>query len=220
MCTDTSLDANLKNSLKEWIHMLIPTRQECYHIMYDMKMMDHIVLHSLQVCRVAMFLADSLEADLNMDLVQSAALLHDITKTRSIKTHEDHAQTGKQLVIRLGYTEVGNIVGQHVLLDKSFASDGPTEADVVNYADKRVLHDKVATLSQRMDYIMERYGIEPRRREYIRMLWEKTKILEEHMFRFCSFSPANIESLLGPDNCSTEFLEYSRENETVAAGTG
>jgi len=86
--------------------MLIPTRQECYHIMYDMKMMDHIVLHSLQVCRVAMFLADSLEADLNMDLVQSAALLHDITKTRSIKTHEDHAQTGKQLVIRLGYTEV------------------------------------------------------------------------------------------------------------------
>jgi len=71
-----------------------------------------------------------------------------------------------------------------------------------------------------MDYIIERYGIEPRRREYIRMLWEKTKILEEHMFRFCSFSPANIESLLGPDNCSTEFLEYSRENETVAAGTG
>ena len=188
--------------------------------MYGMKMMDHIVAHSLQVCRIAMFFADSLDADLNPDLVRASALLHDITKTRSIETHENHAQTGKQLLISLNYPEVGSIVGQHVLLDKYFASDNPTEAEVVNYADKRVIHDKVATLAQRMNYIMERYGIEPRRREYIRMLWEKTKILEERMFRFCSFSPANIESLLGPDNCSTEFLEYSRENETITAGTG
>ncbi|MBW2599450.1 MAG: HDIG domain-containing protein [Deltaproteobacteria bacterium] len=125
--------------------MRIPTRQECYYIMYKMKMMDHIVAHSLQVCRVATFLADSLEADLNPDLVQAAALLHDITKTRSIETHEDHAQTGKQFLISLGYPRVGDIVGQHVLLDEYFASDSPTEADVVNYADKRVVHDKVAT---------------------------------------------------------------------------
>ncbi|MBW2649382.1 MAG: hypothetical protein JRC53_06235, partial [Deltaproteobacteria bacterium] len=152
--------------------------------MYKMKMMDHIVAHSLQVCRVATFLADSLEADLNPDLVQAAALL------------------------------------QHVLLDEYFASDSPTEADVVNYADKRVVHDKVATLAQRIDYIMERYGIEPKRREYIRMLWEKTKTLEEHLFRFCSFSPADMENLLGPDNCSADFSEYSRVNETVTVGTG
>ncbi len=209
-----------KCSRKGLVHMRIPTRQECYYIMYKMKMMDHIVAHSLQVCRVAMFLASSLKSDLNPDLVQAAALLHDITKTRSIETHENHAQTGKQLLISLGYPEVGDIVGQHVLLDEYFASDSPTEADVVNYADKRVVHDKVATLAQRIDYIMERYGIEPKRREYIRMLWEKTKTLEEHLFRFCSFSPADMENLLGPDNCSADFSEYSRVNKTVAVGTG
>ena len=200
--------------------MRIPTRQECYHIMYRMKMMDHIVGHSLQVCRIATFLADSLEVDMNPDLVQAAALLHDITKTRSIETREDHAQTGKQLLINLGYPEVGNIVGQHVLLDKYFASDSPTESDVVNYADKRVVHDKVATLSQRTDYIMERYGTEPKRREYIQMLYEKTKTLEERLFHFCSFSPTEMETLLGPDNCFTEFLEYNRVNGTVTAGIG
>ena len=194
------------------MHMRIPTRQECYHIMYGMKMMDHIVAHSLQVCRVAMFLADSLEADLNQDLVQAAALLHDITKTRSIETHENHAQTGKQLLVDLNYPEVGSIVGQHVLLDKYFASDNPTEAAVVNYADKRVLHDKVATLAQRVTYIMERYGTEAKRREYIQMLWEKTEILEKHLFRFYSFSPADLEILLGPDNYSSEFSDYSRIN--------
>jgi len=206
------LNANLKNSRKGWMHMRIPTRQECYHIMYSMKMMDHIVAHSLQVCRIAMFLADSFEADLNPDLVEAAALLHDITKTRSIETHENHAQTGKQLLISLNYPEVGSIVGQHVLLDKYFSSDNPTEADVVNYADKRVIHDKVATLTQRMSYIMERYGIEPKRRVYIQMLWEKTEDLEEHLFRFCSFSPTDMEDLLGPDNCSSEFSDYSRIN--------
>ncbi|MBW2650223.1 MAG: HDIG domain-containing protein [Deltaproteobacteria bacterium] len=174
--------------------MRIPARRECYHIMYRMKMMDHIVVHSIQVCRVAMFLANSLEADINPDLVQAAALLHDITKTRSIETREDH------------------IVGQHVLLDEYFASDSPTEADVVNYADKRVVHDKVATLTQRIDYIMERYGIEPKRREYIRMLCERTKTLEERLFHFCSFSPADLETLLGPDNCFAEFSDYSRIN--------
>ena len=199
--------------------MRIPARQECYYIMYKMKMMDHIVAHSLQVCRIAMFLADSLEVDINPDLVQAAALLHDITKTRSIETHEDHAQTGKQLLVNLSYPEVGNIVGQHVFLDEYFASDSPTEADVVNYADKRVVHDKVATLQQRMDYIMERYGIEPKRREYIRMLRERTKTLEERLFHFCFFSPEEMKSLLGPDNCSAEFLEYNRVNRTVAAST-
>lgn len=192
--------------------MRIPDRQECYQIMYRMKMMDHIVVHSLQVCRVATFLADSLEADINPDLVQAAALLHDITKTRSIETREDHAHTGKELLTGLGYPDVGNIVGQHVLLDEYFASDSPTEADVVNYADKRVVHDKVATLSQRIDYVMERYGIEPKRREYIRTLCEKTKTLEERLFHFCSFSPAEMEALLGPDNCSAEFSDYSRIN--------
>lgn len=200
--------------------MLIPTRQECYHIMYKMKMMDNIVAHSLQVCRVAIFLANSLETDINLDIVQAAALLHDITKTRSIKTHENHAQTGKQLLIDLGYPEVGNIVGQHVLLDEYFASNSPTEADVVNYSDKRVVHDKVVTLTQRIDYIMERYGIEPERREYIRMLGEKTKDLEKRLFHFCSFSPQNMESLLGPDTSYSEFLAYNRVNGTVTACTG
>jgi len=182
--------------------------------------MDHIVAHSLQVCRVAMFLTRSIETNLNPDLVQAAALMHDITKTRSIQTHENHAQTGKELLINLGYPEVGNIVGQHVRLSEYFASDSPTEVDVVNYADKRVLHDKVATLSQRKDYIIERYGTDSKRREYIRMLYEKTKKMEDRLFRFCSFSPANIESLLGPDNCFDEILEYNRTNETVATAAG
>ncbi|MBW2562060.1 MAG: HDIG domain-containing protein, partial [Deltaproteobacteria bacterium] len=179
--------------------MQIPARHECYRIMHTMEMLDNIVAHSLQVCRVALFLSDALEADLNPDLVQASALLHDITKTRGIQTQENHAQTGKQLLIDLGYPEVGAIVGQHVRLDEYFASNTPTEAEVVNYADKRVVHDAVTTLARRIEYIVGRYGTDPSRRKYIHLLGEKTKDLEEHLFRFCPFSPVEMEKLLGPD---------------------
>lgn len=200
--------------------MRIPEREECYRIMHTMEMLDNIVAHSLQVCRVALFLSDSLEADLNPDLIQAAALLHDITKTRGLRTRENHAETGKQLLVDLGYPEVGTIVGQHVLLDEYFASNAPTEAEVVNYADKRVVHDTVATLAQRIEYIMGRYGTQPDRRRYIHLLEEKTKDLEDHLFRFCPFSPAEMEPLLGPDTCSAEFSDYSRTNNTGRAVTG
>ena len=188
--------------------------------MHMMEMMDHIVAHSLQVCRVALFLSDSLEANLNPDLVQAAALLHDITKTRGIQTRENHAQTGKQLLVDLGYPEVGIIVGQHVLLDGHVTSNTPTEAEVVNYADKRVVHDKVATLAQRIEYIMGRYGTEPERRGYIHVLRERAKDLEDRLFRFCPFAPAEMEALLGPDTCSTELSDYCRINSTGKVATG
>jgi len=198
--------------------MRIPTRHDCYHIMYEMKMMDHIVVHSLQVCRVALFLAHSLEGYLDLHLVQAGALLHDITKTRSIKTHENHAQTARELLTSLNYPEVGDIVGQHVLLDQYFSSDSPTEADVVNYSDKRVIHDKVGSLEERMKYIMERYGTEPTRRKYIQELWEKTERLENHLFRFCPFSPENLKQRLGPDNCESDFSDYIKTNTLRPAG--
>ena len=66
--------------------MKIPTKDQCYRMISDMGMMDHIVIHSLQVCRVATFLTRHLITEhyqLNFELIQAAALLHDITKTRS-----------------------------------------------------------------------------------------------------------------------------------------
>ena len=86
--------------------MQIPTIEQCYHLMCEMKMMDHIVRHSLQVCRVATFLAQNLNADSItgsiIDLIRAAALLHDITKTRSFKTEENHAADRRPIPGRAG----------------------------------------------------------------------------------------------------------------------
>ena len=173
-------------------------------------MMEHIVAHSLQVCRVALFLADRLDLPgLNRELIQAAALLHDITKTRSFRTQEAHAETGAHLLAGLGYPEVGHIVGQHVRLNRYVAESVPTEAEIVNYADKRVLHDRIVSLGERMGYILERYGQEPDRKRHILLLWEKTRELEGRLFSRLPFGPDDLSRLLsaevpGPTLCGHE----------------
>jgi uncharacterized protein len=180
----------------------IPSEAECGRLVAGMGMLDNIVAHCRQVCRVSLLIVDHLKPDhlkpdgLNRDLIRAAALLHDITKTRSFQTLEDHAETGAQMLTEIGYPEVGRIVGQHVRLDRYFASAVTTEAEVVNYADKRVLHDRIVPLDERMGYILEKYGREPERKRMILLLWEKTEALEVRLFTSIPFAPDDISRLL------------------------
>jgi len=176
-------------------------------------MMDHIVDHSMQVCRVATFLADQLNSrqyHLNYDLIRAAALLHDITKTRSFDTGEDHALTGGQFLIDRGCPEVGDLVRQHVVLDEYSTSKIPVEADIINYADKRVLHDEIVDLNRRLNYILERYAKKAEHRERISLLWEKTKHLENRIFSDLPFSPEDLNWILNAEDRSVDVTEYQR----------
>jgi len=178
----------------------IPTEAECRRLVAGMGMLENIVAHSRQVCRVSLLVVDHLQPDgLNRELILAAALLHDITKTRSFETLEDHAETGEQLLAEIGYPEVGRIVGQHVRLDRYFASKNPTGEEIVNYADKRVLHDRIVPLSERMGYILEKYGREPERKRAILLLWEKTEALEARLFAGLPFEPDDLSRLLAED---------------------
>ncbi len=177
----------------------IPTEEECADLIHQMAMLEHIIDHSRLVCRVALILTDHLLAlrhDLDRDLVLASALLHDITKTRSFTTGENHARSGGEYLRDLGYPEVGEIVGQHVCLHCFEPSGPPTEAEIVNYADKRVIHDRLASLADRMDYILERYGTDPDRRRRIRWLWDETVRIESKLFRDLSFAPEAIGGFL------------------------
>ena len=177
-------------------------------------MMDHIVAHSMQVCRVATYLTDYLVGQhphLNAKMIRAAALLHDITKTRSFNTREDHALTGSQFLTDRGYPEVGDLVRQHVVLDEYSATKTPVEADIINYADKRVLHDKIVDLDGRLAYILERYAKKAEQRERIYLLWEKTKHLENRIFSDLPFSPENLNQILNAEVRLVDSTEYQRE---------
>jgi len=200
--------------------MQIPTKDQCYQMICKMKMMDHIVVHSLQVCRVATFLTKHLnEQDnrLNFDLIQSAALLHDITKTRSFETREDHALTGGEYLIDRGYPEIGNLIRQHVKLDEYLITGTISEAEVLNYADKRVLHDEIVALDRRLDYILERYAETPAHRARINLLWQKTREMEIKLFKDLTFSPDDLTRLISHNGYTADLQKYQKLADQIQA---
>ncbi len=188
--------------------MNTPSKKECNRLFSDTGMLAHIIDHSRQVCRVASFLTVELQkanVSLNSELIAAAALLHDITKTRSFDTGEDHTRTGEELLARLGYNEVGKIVGQHVALDAYFLTDTPDEAEIVNYSDKRVLHDQIVPMDERMQYILEKYCQTPDYRRRLQELWQVSRKMEKRIFNRLPFSPDELaqemEASLGGGEC-------------------
>jgi len=191
--------------------MKIPSKQQCFEFLFEMKTLEHIVAHSIQVGRVALFLQEHLKRSgllLNRNLIQASALLHDITKTRSLETGEFHSQTGSDLLGSMGYPEVGDIVRQHVRLDTYSENDGVTEAAIVNYADKRVLHDRIVSLETRMEYILDKYGNRPDLLGRLSRLWKKTVSLEKRIFDPLPFGPESIGTRIIPSGCDSEMRNY------------
>jgi len=137
----------------------IPNRQTCLDLIDASDMLPHIKKHSLTVCRVAVIIAQALnQHGKRYDLaeIEAAALLHDITKTRSLSTGENHSLTGAATVSAWGYHSIADIIRQHVTPDT--VEHTVTAAEIVSYADKRVLHDRVVPLHERFAYLKTRYG--------------------------------------------------------------
>lgn len=175
--------------------MRIPGRALCLSLLDDMDMPEHILAHSDLVCKVALLITDGLGmagVELNRPLVNASALLHDITKPRSFTTGENHSRTGGEYLTGLGFPEVGDIVRQHVILDAYFAAEHPNEAEVVNYADKRVLHDKIVSLDERMQYILQRYAKNEMHIQILNTVWEQTTLLEKRLYAYLTFTPRQL----------------------------
>lgn len=155
----------------------------------------HIYRHSLMVRRVAVTLAGSLgderRASIDIRLVDRGALLHDICKADSIVGGGDHARMGQRLLEILGYPRLGQIVGQHVRLQACSLS----EALLVNYADKRVMHARVVSLARRFVDLMERYGHEDARRERIMQMYDRARAAEELIVAATGLEPLWLNHL-------------------------
>ncbi len=168
------------------------SRSDCFKLIKTMDMMDHIIDHSVMVSNVTLFLCHQLKKtlpDINTELATSAALLHDITKTRSFSTKENHSVTGGRLLSDMGYPEIGSIIRQHVLLDSYIVDCQVSEQEIVNYSDKRVLHDKIVSLDERLEYIQERYGKTMEFENRIRVMSQNTLTLENKIFLHLDIEP-------------------------------
>ena len=93
-------------------------------------------------------------------------------------------------------------------------SGSPVEAEIVNYADKRVLHDQIVLLTDRLAYILERYGDGMESRERIMGLWGKSKELEKKIFSCLPFIPEALKRVVeGNPKTRAQGSEGSRIRE-------
>ena len=182
----------------------LPGEADCLALMNQFKMPPHVIAHSRAVCGVAMYLTRALNANgvtLNADLVKAAALLHDITKRFSFNRRLDHALTGAKLLRKIGYVEIASVVRQHVRLSSSRPPGRVSEAEVVNYADKRVVEDRVTSLTDRINYIKERYGRTPESLTVIDRFSAQTFEIENDIFALIHGDPADLMSLKTEEEC-------------------
>ena len=164
---------------------MIPTREECLRLMGDFGMLENIIVHSMEVAKVALFISSELNKRgqrVSLDLVEAAALLHDLTKTECLKTKEDHAKTGSQLLKEMGYGRVGEVVAQHIWLQKEADPLILSEEEIVNYADKRVMHDRIVSLEERFNDLKDRYGRDPKGMDYLDRLGKEIYEIERKIF--------------------------------------
>jgi putative nucleotidyltransferase with HDIG domain len=177
---------------------MIPTRDECFRLMERCGMLSHIKDHSVKVTKVALHLAHALNKKgqkLDLRLVEAASLLHDLTKSESFQTKENHAQTGSQLLKRMGYMRVGEVVAEHIRLSRENNPSWVTEEEIVNYADKRVQHDRIVSLEERFKDLTERYGKGQEAYEQLEKLKIDTSKIENKIFSLLGIDPSDLKHL-------------------------
>ena len=186
---------------------MIPTVAACFQLMDRYRMLDNIRDHSIIVARISTLLAEEANRaglDLSLPLVVTAALLHDIGKTACLDNNRDHADLGRDICLEHGFEELAGIVAEHVHLRDNHLPV-ITESEIVFYADKRVTHDQVTSLDERLEYILERYGNNnPDRLAAIRENCRKWWDLEEAIFALLPFEPAEVGNLIDVDPATCE----------------
>jgi putative nucleotidyltransferase with HDIG domain len=176
----------------------VPSSNQCYNLLKRYAVPDNIIRHSEVVSRVAVFLTVRLNRsgeNLHIDAVKAAALLHDITKMEGIESRQDHAKTGRRLLAELGYRRIGDIVGEHIRLQAGRENHRIREEEIINYADKRVMHTQIVTLKERFADLRKRYGLNGLDNDSvarITALEERTYELERTIFSRLDFSPEEL----------------------------
>ncbi len=179
-------------------------------------MPEHIRDHSIMVARIARLITRNLRLKglpLSLERATAGALLHDIGKILALEKGGDHCEIGRSICVREQCPEVADIVLKHVRFAFFGIPESVSEEEIVYYADKRVNHDKIVPLQERLAYILQRYGKNNRTfMEAIIANFSMCKRVEERLFRPLHFGPEEIESLAAGEPLTEEDIGWaSRE---------
>lgn len=179
--------------------MSIPDEKACLALLRKLATPEHIIDHSLQVWRVGKLLGEGLirsGQDVDLDLLRASCLLHDIAKYPCIVSGKGyHDRVGQEMLNQEGLPSVARIIVQHVVL-RNDTGEAIKEEHLLNYSDKRVIHDRIVSLDERFQYLEETYGKFPQAKEALEALRNSTRRLEQRIFALLDFEPEDMSELI------------------------
>jgi len=199
----------LKKNLK------LPTEQQCLELFQEYKVPKNIFQHCLKVRKVAVFLAQKLKEtgiNINLELVNCLALLHDLFKVVALEKlepnqyynfqySEEEIAMWKQLrekYVGMHECDVAYLVfkDQFPELARSirdvsnpFKENKSIEENIAHYADWRILNNKIISLQERLIDLQKRYLKDE---EYWKKRAEIITKEEQKLFSKLNFSPEQL----------------------------
>ena len=199
--------------------MKLPTQQQCLAYFKEYRVPKNIRQHCLKVQEVAVFLAEQLQrAGISIDigLVRSGSILHDLFKMAGIKNPEPNQHHQVQFspeelamreklitkfpgkhetqiayeIFKDEFPELALVLlheGDHYFLDKSL------EESLITYADCRIFKDQIVSLEERFAYFATVY---PVKNDLWEMALEHTRKVERELFASLGFAPLQLAEAL------------------------
>ncbi len=163
-------------------------------------MLGNIRAHSIMVEKVATIIAQGVKRagyNISMEKVTAGALMHDIGKTICLNSNSDHAEVGRKICIQNNFGEIAEIVGEHIRLKKFESDNSLSEKEIIYYADKRVNHDKIVSIEERLEYLLERYAKGRGDLKRLIMLnFDQCRKVEEKIFSRLDFEAEDLNEMI------------------------
>ncbi len=86
-------------------------------------------------------------------------------------------------------------MAQHIWLGKEGDPSCVSEEEIVNYADKRVMHDRIVSLGERFSDLKARYGSNPKAMDYLERLQKEIYGVENKIFSVLQLDPNDLRQL-------------------------
>ncbi len=132
-----------------------PDRAKCYEILTEYGTPQHVVEHCKSVAAVAYRLGEALnrsrKEQLNLELILSAGLLHDMARVEY-----DHGNVAADWCRDNGYCREAEIICAHMFHEFPEDVSELTETDLVCLGDRLSLEDRYVGLDERMDYVIRK----------------------------------------------------------------
>jgi uncharacterized protein len=204
--------------------MKLPTPQQCLDYFDQYKVPANIKAHCVKVQKVAVFIAEELHkvgADVDVEVVRAASVLHDLFKVvvlKSIESTADHKHDWSEEEIEMWKELREKYPGmyENEVAFEIFKDEYPEFAVVLRREGEHLLRERSLTdaIIHHADYILLRDGVISldERFAYLRRVYQNTSEYWDEFLAYCKQEEARIFEKLPftPEELKMKFEESTK----------